>query len=308
MFLFASNSLATPPDLASLDWSVKVPHNLVANPPDDDVIKTFMTNLNDDEAYPTGICAAHFADLHHSDTLSLVVAENDGRFCHPFVVDKTARGFRKYSLDPAGVHTSVPKIEDLGGNGHLELIVDTEFTGYGGAQYCTASWPVIYAWTGDGYSDVSSHYKGYYKQRLANLQKLIGATEAQKERAEQASAAESSQPVESANNGAPAELKSGGLNLVPTGGGSQATPPAVVTYGPNGSVSIRTLIPLRMASPTPLAPPPPDRRELNCTKAEAAKIERFLGISRDAGMSDAIKWKNSDNPDDRSFAAWSWPI
>ena len=54
MFLFASNSLATPPDLASLDWSVKVPHNLVANSPDDDVIKTFMTNLNDDEAYPTG--------------------------------------------------------------------------------------------------------------------------------------------------------------------------------------------------------------------------------------------------------------
>jgi HEAT repeat protein len=43
---------------------------------------------------------------------------------------------------------------------------------------------------------------------------------------------------------------------------------------------------------------------LNCTKAEAAKIERFLGISHEAGMSDAIRWKNSDNADDRSFAAW----
>jgi hypothetical protein len=34
------------------------------------------------------------------------------------------------------------------------------------------------------------------------------------------------------------------------------------------------------------------------------QIERFLGISRDAGMSDAIRWKNSEDPDDRSFAAW----
>lgn len=38
-------------------------------------------------------------------------------------------------------------------------------------------------------------------------------------------------------------------------------------------------------------------------KAEPAKIERFLGISIDAGMLDAIKWKNSNNPYDREFAA-----
>ncbi len=29
---------------------------------------------------------------------------------------------------------------------------------------------------------------------------------------------------------------------------------------------------------------------------------RFLGISRDAGMSDAIKWAESDDPHDREFA------
>jgi hypothetical protein len=43
---------------------------------------------------------------------------------------------------------------------------------------------------------------------------------------------------------------------------------------------------------------------LNCTKAEAAKIERFLGISSDAGMNDAIKLANSDDADDRAFAAY----
>jgi hypothetical protein len=142
-FLFASNSLAAPPDLATADWSVKAPHNLAANPPSDDVVKTFMANLNDGDAYPTGICSAHFADLHHSDTLSLVVAEDDGRFCHPFVIDKTARGFLKYSLDPSGVLSGVPEIGDLGGNGQLEVVVPTEVTEYQGAQYCMVMWPVI---------------------------------------------------------------------------------------------------------------------------------------------------------------------
>lgn len=51
------------------------------------------------------------------------------------------------------------------------------------------------------------------------------------------------------------------------------------------------------------ASPPPDRDGLDCTKAEAAKIERFLDVPRDAGMSDAIKWANSGDPYDRAFAA-----
>ncbi len=295
MFLFASNSLAAPPDLASADWSVKAPHNLAANPPSDDVIKTFMANLNDGDAYPTGICDAHFADLHHSDTLSLVVAENDGRFCHPFVVDKTAGGFRKYSLDN-GVLTGVPEIEDLGGNGQLEVIVETEVTEYQGAQYCMASWPVIYAWTGDGYSDVSSQYKGYYEQRLVSQQKDIAAAEAQKERAEQASAIQGRESAESADSEAPAGQQPGGMDY------SRAIPPVTVENGPNGTVQFFRLA--SPPSPQPPATPPPDNLGLNCTKAEAAKIERFLGISHEAGMSDAIKWKNSENADDRSFAAW----
>jgi hypothetical protein len=36
---------------------------------------------------------------------------------------------------------------------------------------------------------------------------------------------------------------------------------------------------------------------------EAAKIERFLGVSRDAGMTDAIKWADSADPIDREFAS-----
>ena len=39
----------------------------------------------------------------------------------------------------------------------------------------------------------------------------------------------------------------------------------------------------------------------DCSKALAAKFQRFLG-SREAGIDDAIKWAKSDDPNDRKFA------
>jgi len=295
MLLFASNSLAAALDLASADWSVKTPHNLAAKPSADNVVKAFMSKLDGVKGYSPDVCAAHFADLQHSDTLSLVVAENDGKFCHLFVVDETAGGFKKYGFDPAH-YANGPEIKDLAGDGNLELVVPTDLTGYESAQYCVAQWPVIYAWTSNGYSDVSSHYKGYYEQLLASLQKDIGTTETQAERAEQGAAAQGPEAAEGANSGAPAGPQPGGMDY------SRAMPPVTVENGPNGTVQFFRLA--SPPSPQPPAPPSPDRDGLQCTKAEAAKIERFLGISRDAGMNDAIKLANSDDADDRAFAAF----
>lgn len=44
--------------------------------------------------------------------------------------------------------------------------------------------------------------------------------------------------------------------------------------------------------------------ELDCLKVEAAKMERFLNLSKGAGMADAIRWANSNRPDQRELAAW----
>jgi hypothetical protein len=214
--LFAATALGEPPNVASMDWSVKAPHNLAADPPSDDAMVAFMAKL---QGIPPNfvICSSKFADLRHASNLSLIVSAADGRFCDLNIVDKTSSGFEMSNLQLAHYDNDV-KLEDLGGDGKLELIVPTDLTGYDGAQHCIAEWPVIYGWTRGDYRDVSGLYKHYYEEELAALRK------------------------ESASD--------------------------------------------------------------DCTKAEIAKIERFIGISPNAGMSDAIKWANSKNPHDSEFAVW----
>jgi hypothetical protein len=272
--LVTAPASATPTDLASADWSVKSAHNLAVKPPSDDVVKAFMAKLEGGPG-PNGICFARFVDLRHSGNLSLVVAEGEGTSCFLSVIDRTPRGFERYDFPNDTAHGSgAPEIRDLAGDGNLELIVDAPLTDYQGANYCQAVWPLVYAWTGNGYSDVSSRYRAFYKQALASLKKQIAAAQNSVTAPSAASGPGQPQPVE-----APVRSHGG----VSVGFGP-------VLHGP------------RQLQPQPQAPSKEDVMELNCTKAEAAKIKRFLGISRDAGLKDAIKWANSDDRLTREFA------
>jgi len=259
LFLFFPlNSWAGSPALASANWTVGAPGNLATNPPSNDSLIAFVAKV--EGGLPNFvICSSKFADLRNSGSLSLVVATSDGRFCSPDIIDKTASGFDWYSFDE---NSQEPEVRDLSGNGKLELVVPTNFTSYYGARHCVGQWPVIYAWTGNAYMEVSNQYKSYYEHFLASLQNKIAAAEERKKQ-------------ESAQNAA------------------ESTPKG---SGPQWSAG---------AYPGPQAKPPEapqlDEVQLPCAKAEAAKIERFLG-ARDTGIADAIKWAESDNPNDREFA------
>jgi hypothetical protein len=276
----ASSVWAEQRDLAAADWSVKSPHSLAANPPSDDAVLALVNKLNSPVDFHS-ICSSHFADLRHSGNLSLVVAASDGRFCSLSIIDKTLSGFELYGVGLA--HSSEgPEIKDLAGNGNLELIVDTDFTSYYAVHHCMATWPVIYAWSGSGYADVSSQHKRYYEQQLASLKKYIAVS---------SSAAEQAQ--------APAANQTADSQLAPISHAHFGSPKSDISDQLPSRVSIVQKEPLAQAA-TPAAMP--DLAD-DCTEAEAAKIERFLGISRDAGMTDAIKWANSDDPYRRQFAA-----
>jgi len=278
--VFASSLWAAQPNLASADWSVKSPHGLATNPPPDDAVLALVNKLNSPVDFYS-ICSSHFADLRHSGNLSLVVAASDGRFCSLSIIDKRPSGFELYGVGLA--HSSeAPEIKDLAGNGNLELIVDTDFTSYYAVHHCMATWPVIYAWTGSGYTDVSRQYKGYYEQQLASLKKYIAASSSA---TEQAQAPAANQTPESAPTM---------IQMAPAGSSSSSAK----------LVSAMRQVPYPNAASSPAAAPAaiPDLAD-DCTEAEAAKIERFLGISRDAGMTDAIKWANSNDPYRREFAA-----
>jgi len=273
-------------DLAKADWSVTAPDNLAVNPPTDDMgsaVFALVEKLDPEQTQVyTDLCSSHpweFADLHRSGTFSLVVALSDGRFCgQNLIIDKTASGFREYaSSSPSSSRFSGPQVEDLSGKGDFVVVEFTDFTPFNGMNThpCIADFPVIFRWTGDGYANVSNQYKQYYEQQLASLKAQIDAAEAPLTTA-------SSAPSPQAAAVHPSEW-----SRLSSQNSQGASRPYVIAK----------TIP-ESGSPAPAAVAPANE----CTKAEAAKIERFLGIDKDAGMEDAMKWAGSSDPDERIFA------
>jgi hypothetical protein len=285
---FASAQTATPhPALLSADWSVKQAQSL--NAESKDAVWKFVNNLwgNSDLSPPNGkLCNFQFADLRHSGELSLVVGDDYGGTaeCNNVdIFDKSRAGFEYYSFIQTGA-SYYDQIDDVARDGNQELVVARVFDS-GGIDHCSATWPVIYAWTGTGYSDVSSNFKSYYEEQLASLQKTIATAEAQDQTGGGAvpqsrqSAAESPAP-------APPQMENGpGVTGIITPRHSLGS---LKTSALSDSASSKETI---------------EVSEIMCLKAEAYKIERFLGVSRDAGMSDAKEWAKSDDPVDREFAA-----
>jgi hypothetical protein len=191
------------------------------------------------------------------------------RFCNDIqIVDRTTSDFAFADLPTAeiGEGSDVSKlIKDIAGDGRLELVVDMEVGGYQGGVHCGLEWPVIFAWTGTSYANVSAQFKGFYRQRLQELTRQLTP---------------SPMPTEQA----------GTIEILPSTG-----------PGPVRRFIVRppTAPPSRSESSEETA----DQDGPDCVKAEAAKIERFLGISSDAGLADAIKWSESDDPLTRDFAA-----
>jgi hypothetical protein len=268
-FVFASFAFAqtlTPPlALATADWSVEKVK--VLNSASDDSVWKFMNNQwgNTDLNPGNGkLCEFHFVNLRHSGELSLVAVYDGGGTvdCNDLeVFDKGPTGFSIYDFDTTQ-DVSLNANKDLNGDGHNELIVDAGLAGGGGADHCIATWPVVYAWNGSGYADVSREFKNYYRKTLSDLQRQI-------------------------------------IPLPPIARPEQAQ--TIETAPPGGSGKF---FPGRSVEPPQPVPARTPDSGLDCVKAEAAKIQRFLGTSHDAGMGDALKWANSTNARDRIFATF----
>lgn len=277
--VFGFSLWAAQPDLAAADWSVKSPRSLATVSPSDDAVLGFVEKLEGLDHLI--LCSFRFGDLRHSGNLSLVVSTSDGRFCNVEIIDKTASGFELYDADSS--RDSGIKLEDIDGSGSLELIADVDLTSYQGASRCVATWPVIYAWTGSGYTDVSNQYRGYYEQYLESLKKKIAQISSATEQAQATTTNQTGESEPTSIRHFKAASRNGTTSI------TIKLPPPEESIVPEGSPS---------AAATPGAVIGVDP----CMEAEAAKIERFLGISRDAGMSDAIKWANSDDHSTREFA------
>jgi hypothetical protein len=271
------------PDIASAEWSVKAPHSLKDNPPENNALWLFMNrqwnpSVDESELTPGNgkLCSFRFADLRRTGYLSLVAVYDLGGTadCNSLsVFDKTSAGIERYDYSGALVfpdENNQSVVKDAGGNGRLELVVFDRLAALGEDRIWAEEWPSIYDWTGTGYTNVSPKYVDYYRNWLASLKKEIAGLETARERA------------------ANATPKSSGQKAVVTGENGVASEDLFGHQQPPVSPNVGS----EAESPY----------ELDAKRAQAAKIERFLG-AKDAGLTDAIRWANSADPLERTLAA-----
>jgi hypothetical protein len=263
-------------------WSVNDPHNLAKHPPAKKAVWLFINKLGDPSINVSDLtpgngelCSFRFVNLRHSGKLSLVAVYDGGGTagCNNLTIfDMTSAGIESYDYSGALGSDDAKVAKDINGDGHFEIVPYDRLTPLGENLDWTDEWPSVYAWTGNGYTNVSSHYPRYYRTWLVSLKKEIVKLE--RERAYVAHEAE----AEIAHNRVVIEK-----NVVVTNNFFVQKEPEVA----------------QSVSPQVEAAP---RIDIDCLLAQAGKIERFLGSSN-AGLLDAIRWAHSKYPEERKLAA-----
>lgn len=105
-------------------------------------------------------------------TLSLIVGlgVKDRPSCNTItIVDKVGSKFESYSILAAyGAAEEVNScVRDVKNNGNLDLVLNMDVGDFIGR--CDATWPVIYGWTGDNYTNISGSFPEFYSNRLAEI-------------------------------------------------------------------------------------------------------------------------------------------
>jgi len=281
ILLMTSFGAAAPQeDLGQVNWSVNAPHNPADNPPSSDQVWKFMNDVRI-ETSGSKLCSFRFVNLRRSGELSLVAVyggNNTGPDCTEVaIIDKDSRGFEFYENAQSVGNADVGSItKDLKGNGHFELVLEDPLY-YVGPKYpgtCMVSWPRVYAWTGGGYTEVSSQYPKYYEGELRSINEKTAAIEP------------AEAPTPAVSSGAPTSGVAGPMSERMTGRWvSTSKDPQVAELNASAEP---IAAPSTTAASSETAPIP-DSGDLDCLKVEAAKTERFLGTSKDAGMADAIE-------------------
>jgi hypothetical protein len=275
---------ANPPALATDDWSVKSPHSLALNPPSPDRVCGFM-----DTAYGGFIghvCDFRFADLRHSGNLSLIVSNDGGGTAdcnYTTIFDKTPTGFESYDLDMyANVYFSKDDgVEDINQDGNSQLVVWTWIGLPTSEMGEECSWPRIFAWTGNGYSEVNAHYKKFYENFLNSLQRQLAKEPAPGE-------VQTPEPAESPAN------TTAGFRF---GSGRDQSASA----SPAPSIQYQTQQ-MQEQNPEP-QPEPTEEPNYDCLRIEAAKTENLLGSQSTEMMTWAVKAQASKDPYERKLSA-----
>jgi hypothetical protein len=265
-------------DLAKSDWSVNAIPNLASKPPSKDRVGQFLASLGGDSE---DLSSYQFLNLRSSGTLSLVVIGEESRAGEEMltIVDKTPSGFEMHSIlahhdDDLTERTIKDKA------GRLALIVNVSLIDRCMAC-CWPTFPVIYQWTGAGYTNVSKQFPSFFERKSKTVRKIIDI--------EADTQAELLANQQSRNF----------TSAIPVPASSPILPP-LATAAPRLFKELASQSNDVCDEACQIAND--GIRNGTCREIEAGRIERFLGL-HDGGTDYAITLSKSNDFRDRELAA-----
>ena len=166
-------------------------------------------------------------DLRHSVNLSLVLVIDSGGAagCNDtYVFDKTTSEFERYGFN---ADFSIGNdVREINRDGRSQLVMWAPIGLPLDDLSRQCEWPMVFAWTGAGYYEVSAQYKSYYERYLKSLNKQIANSHSPTDEEQAVAAAQAPEPQRNLLQGQEfqIEVSNGGV-----GGGHTA---ALVTSSP----------------------------------------------------------------------------
>ena len=196
------------------------------------------------------------------------------------IFDKTASGFDAYTSWAAFGENSV---QDINHDGKFELVLDSPIGPPGSSLACT--WPLIFAWTGSDYREVSTQFKNYYRRHLDELDKEFGVESPEQAKADPLPSFQTAPTLvlNSKKSVSGSDSLSSIRNDESAAVGSSSTPSesSVASSSESGN-----------------------QTDQYCAIIDKSKTEQFLGIHSDQTVNYAISKSESNESSDRELAAY----
>jgi hypothetical protein len=157
-------------DISSASWKVTAKKRVTDYSWGKADIGAFLDKVTDNQEITSSVGDFRFLDVDSDGQIELVATVDfSGRafFNTLYIVRQEKKKFRVQEIKVWNMFSLADAIEDIDGDGHMELITRQSLTPYLGAAP-QALWKAVYSLNGSEYEDRSAAFASYYEKSVLN--------------------------------------------------------------------------------------------------------------------------------------------